>query len=350
MYTQDVLQTQVPATETDERQIPEVSAGRSLILPPLQKRIYNLFQTRKDAIFETGIDSGLFHSLLVPLLQEDAEQTGRKALVVVPSSACAEALHGQASGLIAETPERIIDGLRRRVSGFQDIKRIVIACPPENACADFSADIQFIYSKAEFSPHTLVFTETLHKGMYPIKRLLSHPKIVGKKDIIILRSLREPGGVSEEMVKDFLDDARRKLYEEPPQILRMYRKLFTQSIPFFNRSAVAAYLLKLLFEKTSGVSPRFAGRRTPAHTDMRMLFFGLGKNRKVFPRDITGLILGKFPEMDKSDIGEIRILDSYSFVEVTESRAQAVIDALNGCEYRGRTLAVNYARKKEDAQ
>jgi ATP-dependent RNA helicase DeaD len=130
----------------------------------------------------------------------------------------------------------------------------------------------------------------------------------------------------------------------------MYRKLFTKNTPFFSRSTLAAYFLKLLLEKNGGLSPRPAARRTQPQTDMRMLFFGLGKNRKVFPRDISGLILGKFPEMDKSDIGEIRILDSYSFVEVTESRAQAVIDGLNGSEYRGKTLAVNYARKKEEAQ
>jgi hypothetical protein len=350
MYTQDALQTEVPAAETEGRRSSGASAGRPLILPPLQKKIYDLFQTRRDAVLETDIGSGLFHSLLAPLLREDAEQTGRKALVIVPSAALAEELQGEVPGLMCETPQRIIDSLRRRAAGFQEVKRVVIACPGEEACADFCADIQFIYSKAEFSPHTVVFTESFHRGVYPVKKLLVHPKIVGKKDIIILRAPGEADGVPEETIKDFLDEARRKLCEENPRILRMYRKLFTKNIPLFTRSTLAAYFLKLLLEKTGGLAPRPAGRAAPLPADMRMLFFGLGKNRKVFPRDISGLILGKFPEMDKGEIGEIRILDSYSFVEVTHRRAQAVIDALNGSEYRGRTLAVNYARKKEEAR
>ena len=81
--------------------------------------------------------------------------------------------------------------------------------------------------------------------------------------------------------------------------------------------------------------------------NMKMLFFGLGKNRKVFPRDITSMILNMFPKMDQSDIGEIRILGSYSFVEVAEKQAEDIIAALNGSEFRGKILSVNYARKKD---
>ncbi|MCL1818806.1 MAG: DbpA RNA binding domain-containing protein, partial [Spirochaetaceae bacterium] len=203
---------------------------------------------------------------------------------------------------------------------------------------------------AGFTPHTLVFTDKLHRSMHPVKKVLARPKIIAKKDIIIVNGGGQANaGFSPESARDFLREAQRKIYAEDPGVLLLYRKLFTQTVPLLGRSTVAAWLLKYIVEKDDSLPrPSPASRRTPSRPDMRMLFFGLGKNRKVFPRDISGLILGKFPEMDKNDIGDIRILDSYSFVEVTENLASAVIEALNGTEYRGKTLAVNYARKKEN--
>jgi ATP-dependent RNA helicase DeaD len=151
-------------------------------------------------------------------------------------------------------------------------------------------------------------------------------------------------------IQDFLNGIVQKLQAENPDTLNHYKKFFTKNVSLFNRSNVAAYLLKLLFEKkTGGLSqrPSRAAGSLPSRQDMKMLFFGLGKNRKVFPRDITRMILTQFPDMDQSDIGDIRILDSYSFVEVAERQAEAIIAALNGSEFRGKTLAVNYGRKKD---
>jgi RNA recognition motif-containing protein len=43
-------------------------------------------------------------------------------------------------------------------------------------------------------------------------------------------------------------------------------------------------------------------------------------------------------------------LDNYSFIQVRTTVADTIIEALNGKSFRGRTLAVNYARnRKEDA-
>jgi ATP-dependent RNA helicase DeaD len=182
------------------------------------------------------------------------------------------------------------------------------------------------------------------------------PKIIGEKDIIILKSNQENTQVSTGEVQSFIHKINREVYSEKAGVLLMYRKLFTKNVSLFSRTSVAAYLLKQAFEKQKQENLRqFRGefrnrqQQQQPRTDMKMLFFGLGKNRKVFPRDICGIILSKFPEMDKDDIGDIRILDSYSFVEVAETWAQTIIDGLNGTGYRGKTLAVNYARKKEMA-
>jgi hypothetical protein len=335
----------------------EVSGGRTLILPPLQKKVHDFFQARKDLIFETPISSGFFQSVLVPLIRVDAEQTGAKTLLIVSSEQEAEELRQEdcGGGILMETSKKIIDGLRGGDRSFQSVKRVIIACPRKDACAGFAADVLFIYSRTGFSPHTIIFTAELHPDMRSIRKLLSRPKIIGRNDIILLRNNEENMRISGEEAGDFLREisGKIKIYEDA-RVLRMYRELFTKNVSLFNRSNVAAYLLKQVLENAGQAGFRAEsgeGQRGEQHSrprsGMRMIFFGLGKNRKIFPRDISGLILGKFPEMDKNDIGDIRILDSYSFVEVAEEHVQTVIGVLNGTEYRGKTLAVNYARKKE---
>jgi len=53
-------------------------------------------------------------------------------------------------------------------------------------------------------------------------------------------------------------------------------------------------------------------------------------------------------QIEREHIGEIRVLDNYSFVQVLTDDAEAVISALNESEYRGRKLAVSYSRKREE--
>jgi hypothetical protein len=77
------------------------------------------------------------------------------------------------------------------------------------------------------------------------------------------------------------------------------------------------------------------------------LFVSVGKNRRVFPRDIVSLLTQK-ANLPQDRIGEINVCDSYSFVQIFAEDAEKTIAALNGCAFHGRTLAVSYARKKED--
>jgi len=48
----------------------------------------------------------------------------------------------------------------------------------------------------------------------------------------------------------------------------------------------------------------------------------------------------------REDIGIIRILDNYSFVQVRDVKADEIIATLTGHKFRGRTLTVNYAKPK----
>jgi hypothetical protein len=86
-----------------------------------------------------------------------------------------------------------------------------------------------------------------------------------------------------------------------------------------------------------------------AEEDSVRLFFSVGRSRKVFPREILGLIISKV-QTAKEDIGVIRILDNYSFVQVRKTAADDIINTLNGMVFRGRPLLVNYARAKKDTE
>jgi RNA recognition motif-containing protein len=148
------------------------------------------------------------------------------------------------------------------------------------------------------------------------------------------------------------------------QTLEEYRKLFKKETSLFNRSLVTAYLLMICDQgkpirlqdyrkkpASSGSeedSSRPDTQRYPlAEEESTRLFFSVGRSRRVYPREILGIINTK-TAVPREDIGAIRILDNYSFVQVRNSAAEKIIEALNGMIFRGRPLTVNYAKSNDN--
>jgi hypothetical protein len=183
--------------------------------------------------------------------------------------------------------------------------------------------------------------------------------------------------VNEEKVKNRLDEILVTIQTEAdPELLNQYRSLIRKNVSFFQRSYLAAYLLMFQDQAGGGRSRRSGGKETsrsrpkngrdnsPARgngqnegseqsrqslpeEDSVRLFISVGRNRRVFPREILGLI-GARTAVSKDDIGIINILNNYSFIQVRISAAEEIIDALNGITFRGRTLAVNYAKGRKE--
>jgi RNA recognition motif-containing protein len=159
-------------------------------------------------------------------------------------------------------------------------------------------------------------------------------------------------------LKIILDKA---LTEADIELLSEYRKLFKKEISLFRRSWAAAWLfmyydkkefpnLKNLVEKKpvkKENTESTAAEPEPnlSEEESKNLFFSIGKNRHLFPREVIMFICSK-TTVPREDIGVIRILDNYSFVQVRDTRADEIIEALNGLKFRGRTLTVNYAKPK----
>lgn len=132
-------------------------------------------------------------------------------------------------------------------------------------------------------------------------------------------------------IKEILEKIRLR---EDPEEMNYYKKLYKKHVPIFLRSYFSAYLLRELANNNT-VKPRLTS-----------VFIGAGKNRKVFPKDILQLFTN-VPEVEATDVGEIKILDNYSFAEVSAHKAKQVIEQLNGKDFRGKSLTVNFARKKD---
>ena len=173
-----------------------------------------------------------------------------------------------------------------------------------------------------------------------------------------------------EMLKNAVERVKN---EEDPVELNQYKKLFKKNVPFTLRSYVAAYLAK-----NSGFTGRrenfrnrrdgFKGRgrydqgekffrqdREPAPRVVideelaATVFISIGRNRRVFPRDLISLIVQN-SSVERSRIGDIRVLDNYSFVQLYAEDCDKVISSLDGLEYRGRKLSCSYSRKNDDTE
>jgi len=90
---------------------------------------------------------------------------------------------------------------------------------------------------------------------------------------------------------------------------------------------IAAALLKLQMEQGSAEpvvkKEEITFEDTGAEVGMVRFFLGVGREHKVQPKDIVGAIAGETGIPGKA-IGAIRILDSYSFVEIPKEHASEV--------------------------
>ena len=79
------------------------------------------------------------------------------------------------------------------------------------------------------------------------------------------------------------------------------------------------------------------------------LFVSIGRNRRVYARDLTALFTEKL-DLAAGDIGDVRVFEKYSFVDIAPGRAGEAIAKLSGSIVKGRTITVNYAKKKEEKE
>ena len=81
-------------------------------------------------------------------------------------------------------------------------------------------------------------------------------------------------------------------------------------------------------------------------SDMARLFVSVGRSRRVSRQMLTDLFVVKL-DLPQDQIGEVRVLDNFSFIEVPAAVAQSAIDRITGETLNGRRVNVDFARSKK---
>lgn len=189
--------------------------------------------------------------------------------------------------------------------------------------------------------------------------------------------------VNEQQISSYLSDVVNrveKASESEIQALDTIKKLIKKNVPFARRKYVFAYLVKYA-SRGWKVRPSYQDRengrgkyeknekRTNLRQDSRdasskpeyqekaprveiapelakTIFISIGRNRRVFPRDMLAL-MSQVAGLGRERIGEIRVLSNYSFVTLFAEDCDAAIQKLNGYEWRGRKLSCDYSRERD---
>ncbi|HLG29901.1 MAG TPA: DbpA RNA binding domain-containing protein, partial [Candidatus Brocadiales bacterium] len=139
-----------------------------------------------------------------------------------------------------------------------------------------------------------------------------------------------------ERIEEFIDDKQFDAYAN------MVEKLSENLKP----AEIAAALLKFQLEGFgTGEEGKPSLDETGAPDGMVRLFITVGREQKVRPGDIVKLIAEKAGISGKT-VGNIKILDKFTFVEVPKDSAEKVIDAVQQSIFGGRKISAAPARPR----
>jgi len=159
------------------------------------------------------------------------------------------------------------------------------------------------------------------------------------QEMLKVRVQNQAEPTEEDIIKGSIERILQIIKEqEDPDELNHFRRIVKKHVPIFLRSYFMAYL----FKQSMGTHEARPDRFTT-------LFISVGKNRRVYPRDLVSLFMSNL-KISRSDIGAIKVFDNYSFVDVSLDHASDAISTLSGSNFRGRRIAVNRARKRNDSK
>ena len=344
-------------------------------LTDFQKRVLPFFFKPRDLVIDTSGQKGRTAAFILPIiLRVTDNKEGIKAVILAPGADQAakvytvfkklnhgrslrgvllsekkdmraeEGLLRQKRDIIIGTPPRLIDHIRRGNVGFTRLRTVAVQAFEEKLNPGFFEDILFVASKLPRSTQTIILTSRGGMNFWEKKSILKRPVLINKTDGTKLLYEWEKDKVSDDVAimqseentaKKVIEDILKKIKEdEDPDELNLFRKTLRKHVPVFLRSYFAAYLFK-----------QALGSVEKKPVALTTLFISIGKNRKVFPKDLVNLFMQDL-NIKRSDIGAIKILDNYSFLDISLDYASEAISKLSGKPFRGRRITVNLARKK----
>lgn len=293
------------------------------------------------------------------------------------------------------TPDSIIDHIRSGNISLKDLQTCIIEDSMTENFSSFEHDIEFILSKMSGKQRFIVFSK--RKESYNFfqffKRAFYIKQIEGnKKEKTALNKTSHT--ISDDFIQDIMKDIKENSLE-----LSEIAKIINANVPIFSRGIFTAYILKKLSEKsllkqtrsvakkpqrvikdkvpqvsspiafpdsiktqhptleqklqrkrksaTSATDKTLSADKTPkAENNFVTIFINTGKNRGLFSKDLSNLIIST-DAASKKDIGKIKIFDSYSFADIATDKADAVIAAVSNLTFKEKQLVAKHGKKEE---
>ena len=182
---------------------------------------------------------------------------------------------------------------------------------------------------------------------------LPSPKEICTKQLYKAIDEIEKVDVNEEEIAPFMEDINRHFeYVDKEDILKKIVSLeFGRFLAYY---ADAPEIVKPSTERArkgearkDGKKARTRGQRK-AENGYRRLFINLGKDDGFYPGEVMQFLNKNM--RGHQEVGHIDLLGKFSYIEVPEEDAAKVMRALDGRQYRGRTVRCNDAddRKRSD--
>lgn len=151
-----------------------------------------------------------------------------------------------------------------------------------------------------------------------------------------------------ERQKEVIQDKLRMFITEGS--LELYKNMLTELVEEFDPIEIAAAALKLNLdfgdEEIQGENALSFGN-TGARAGMVRFFLNIGRQDNMGPREIIGFITDE-TGVSGNTVGNIKIYDRFSFVEVREEVAEKIFYCLQRTSLRGRRVSMEPARNRND--
>ncbi len=246
--------------------------------------------------------------------------------------------------IIVGTTTRIIDHIRRNNIELNALENLVVDIAETGERDLFDKDVLFISTKLSRKVRRSVYLPD-YNSLDSLGDILHRP-------VLSLKTTRKSteykqenrGNMDEKQVKEKIEQFISVIKEaEDPIVLKEYKRVIRKAVPFHLRGYFYGFLLKSLCGDKTPIA-----RKSPKGTgDMKTIFVNIGKNRRVYPKDLFRLFQ-KSLDIPGEMIGQIKVLGNYSFIDIASPKAHIAVDKMDGMMFRGKKLTVNFARKKDN--
>lgn len=173
------------------------------------------------------------------------------------------------------------------------------------------------------------------KDIYKLRDIQRYTKAIIKR-----KNIPSLADVENTKTTIMLDKIREVLKgKDLEKYARMTESLISDEVTSLD---VAAALLKMTFaaEKKEQKSDIFA-----KENGMIRLFINLGKKDNVKAGDLVGAITNE-AKLDNKLIGNIKILDAFSFIEVPQEHVDKIVNTLQSSNIKGKKVFIGPAKRK----